>query len=78
VLTVKDNQEHFLADVQQSFVAACEANGAAIGKDTYETHACYHGSQDYRSYTVLHLSAGLRNAAARARGASLVSDSTPP
>jgi predicted transposase YbfD/YdcC len=64
VLTVKDNQEHLLADIQQSFVDACEANGAAVAKDTYETHECGHGRQEYRCYTVLHNTAGLRYAAA--------------
>src|SRR6266576_1408751 len=37
ILTVKDNQEHLLADIRQSFVSACEKDFAGLEHDTYET-----------------------------------------
>ena len=62
ILTVKDNQEHLLADMQQSFADACENDFAGLEHDTYETRERGHGREEYRSYTVLHHTAGLRNA----------------
>lgn len=62
ILTVKDNQEHLLADIQQSFVQACEHDFAGLEHDTYETRERGHGREEYRCYTVLHHTAGLRHA----------------
>ncbi len=63
VLTVKNNQEHLLADMQQSFQDACENDFAGVEHDTYETQERGHGRDEYRCYTVLHWSGGLRKAA---------------
>lgn len=61
ILTVKDNQEHLRADIQQSFANACENDFAGLEHDTYETRERGHGRQEYRCYTVLHHTAGLRH-----------------
>jgi predicted transposase YbfD/YdcC len=63
VLTVKDNQEHLLADIQQSFQDACENDFAGMEHDTYETQERGHGRDEYRCYTVLHCTSGVRKAA---------------
>jgi predicted transposase YbfD/YdcC len=63
VLTVKDNQEHLLADIQQSFRDACEKDFAGMKHDTYESQEHGHGRDEYRCYTVLHWTGGLRHAA---------------
>jgi predicted transposase YbfD/YdcC len=63
VLTVKENQEHLLADIQQSFLDACEGDFAGVKHDTYETHERGHGRDEDRCYTVLHCTEGLRNRA---------------
>jgi predicted transposase YbfD/YdcC len=63
VLTVKGNQEHLLADIQQSFVDACEKDFAGMKHDTYETHEEGHGRKEHRSYRVLHYTGGLRDVA---------------
>lgn len=39
ILTVKDNQEHLLADIQQSLIQACESDFAGLQHDTYETRS---------------------------------------
>jgi predicted transposase YbfD/YdcC len=62
ILTVKDNQEHLLTDIQQSLVDASENDFANLEHDTYETRERGHGREEYRSYTVLHHTGGLRNA----------------
>jgi predicted transposase YbfD/YdcC len=62
ILTVKDNQEHLLADIQQSLIAACDIDFAGLEHDTYEARERGHGREEYRCYTVLHHTAGLRNA----------------
>lgn len=64
VLTVKDNQENLLADIQQALIEACEQDFAGRKHDTYETRERGHGREEYRCYTVLHSTAGIRNAAA--------------
>jgi predicted transposase YbfD/YdcC len=63
-LTVKENQEHLLADIQQSFLDACEKDFAGLEHDTYETRERGHGRDEYRCYKVLHFTGGLRNAEA--------------
>lgn len=59
-LTVKENQEHLLTDIQQSLVDACEKDYEGMKHDTYETKECGHGRKEYRCYTVLHYTDGLR------------------
>jgi predicted transposase YbfD/YdcC len=63
VLTVKGNQEHLLADIQQSFMDACEKDFAGMNHDTYETHEEGHGRKEHRCYRVLHYTGGLRDVA---------------
>jgi predicted transposase YbfD/YdcC len=62
VLTVKDNQENLLADIQQALLAACEKDFVGLPRDTYESRERGHGREEYRCYTVLHSTAGIRNA----------------
>lgn len=63
VLTVKENQEHLYDDIRQSFIDACDKDFAGLQHDTYETREHGHGREEYRCYTVLHDTSGLRNAA---------------
>ncbi len=62
VLTVKDNQEHLLEDIQNTLAQAYEVDFAGYEHDTYETTENGHGRQEYRAYTVLHATNGIRNA----------------
>jgi predicted transposase YbfD/YdcC len=59
-LTVKENQEHLLEDIQQTLERAFDTNFAGMEHDMYETRGRGHGRQEYRCYTVLHDTAGLR------------------
>jgi predicted transposase YbfD/YdcC len=63
ILTVKENQEHLLADIQSAISKAHESDYADVKHDTYETRERGHGREEYRCYTVLHTTAGIRNAA---------------
>lgn len=63
VLTVKENQEHLYDDIRQSFIDACDKDFAGLKHDTYETRERGHGREEYRCYTVLHHTEGIRNAA---------------
>ncbi len=60
VLTVKDNQEHLLDDIQQSLAQAFDSDFAGLEHDTYETRERGHGREEYRCYTVLHHCQGIR------------------
>jgi predicted transposase YbfD/YdcC len=62
-LTVKDNQPHLRADIQQALAQAFDTNFAGLEHDTYTTRERGHGREEYRSYTVLHSVAGIRQAA---------------
>jgi predicted transposase YbfD/YdcC len=62
ILTVKDNQEHLRADIQESLLQACETDFAGLAHDTYESREHGHGREEYRCYPVLHHTAGLRHA----------------
>jgi len=64
ILTVKENQEHLRTDIRQSFMEACERDFLGCAHDTYETRERGHGREEYRCYSVLHCTTGLRNAAA--------------
>jgi len=60
ILTVKDNQEHLLEDIQEALAEAFDHAFAGLEHDTYETRERGHGREEYRSYTVLHHTDGLR------------------
>lgn len=64
VLTVKDNQEHLLADMQQALMTACDQDYAGLKHDAYETHEDGHGRVEHRCHAVLHSTAGIRQASA--------------
>lgn len=61
-LTVKDNQEHLLADIQHSLAQALENNFAGLEHDSYEQRARGHGREEYRRYDVIHHPSGIRHA----------------
>lgn len=67
ILAVKENQGHLLADIQQALIDAWEKDFAGLEHDTYETRERGHGREEYRCYTVLHNTAGLRHAEAWAK-----------
>src|SRR5262245_31371734 len=52
-LTVKDNQEHLLEDIQQVFMKAIDTNFANLDHDIYRTRERGHGREEYRCYTIL-------------------------
>jgi len=60
LLTVKDNQEHLLADIQASLEQAFDTDFAGMEHDVYETWDHGHGREEYRCYTVLYATAGIR------------------
>jgi predicted transposase YbfD/YdcC len=59
-LTVKENQEHLLEDIQQAFTQAFDTDFAGLEHDTYAKRERGHGREEYRCYTVLHSTAGIR------------------
>jgi predicted transposase YbfD/YdcC len=61
-LTVKGNQEHLLEDIQQALAKAFDTDFADLDHDTYTTRECGHGREEYRCYTVLHTTEGIRQA----------------
>jgi predicted transposase YbfD/YdcC len=67
VLTVKENQEHLQADIRAALNQAYESNFAGLDYDTYETQERGHGREEYRCYTVLHCTDGIRQAGDWAR-----------
>jgi predicted transposase YbfD/YdcC len=60
-LTVKDNQPHLSEDISQSFTQALACGFAGLEHDAYEQEDRGHGRREYRSYTVLHHTDGIRN-----------------
>ena len=60
-LTVKDNQPHLLEDIQACFERALDQDFAGQEHDTYATRERGHGREEYRCYTVLHSTAGIRH-----------------
>lgn len=62
-LTVKDNQEHLHTDIQQAFAQALDTNFAGLDYDCYEQRDKGHGREEYRCYTVIHSTEGIRHAA---------------
>jgi predicted transposase YbfD/YdcC len=63
ILTVKENQERLLQDIQQSLIDAYDKDFAGLESSSWEVHTKGHGRTEYRSYTVLHSTAGIRDAA---------------
>jgi predicted transposase YbfD/YdcC len=61
-LTVKDNQPHLLDDIQQVFTQALDSDFAGLEYDRYETRERGHGREEYRCYTVLYTTEGIRQA----------------
>lgn len=61
VLTVKDNQERLLADIQDCVNRAAENDFAGVTVDQYETVEQGHGRREERSYLVLHDPDGIRD-----------------
>jgi predicted transposase YbfD/YdcC len=61
-LTVKDNQEHLLEDIQQIFLKAFDTDFTGLDHDVYQTRERGHGREEYRCYTVLHITEGIRHA----------------
>jgi predicted transposase YbfD/YdcC len=62
ILTVKDNQQHLLTDIQRSLSDASEKDFAGVEHDVYETREQGHGRNEFRSYLILHQTDGIRNA----------------
>jgi predicted transposase YbfD/YdcC len=62
-LTVKDNQPHLLEDIQACFERALDQDFAGLEHDSYETRERGHGREEYRCYTVLHGTEGIRQRA---------------
>jgi predicted transposase YbfD/YdcC len=63
ILTVKDNQEHLLEDIERVVAQAFDTDFDGLQHDAYETRERGHGRDEYRCYTVIHSIAGLRHAA---------------
>jgi predicted transposase YbfD/YdcC len=59
-LTVKDNQPHLLEDIQETFAVALDTNCAGLEHDTYARRERGHGREEYRCYTVLYGTEGIR------------------
>jgi predicted transposase YbfD/YdcC len=60
VLTVKGNQGHLLADIQECFARAAAADYEGVDYDTYETVERAHGREETRSYLILRGPEGIR------------------
>jgi predicted transposase YbfD/YdcC len=61
VLTVKENQEHLLEDIQATVAQARDGNLPAAQVDEYTTTERGHGRQERRSYGVIHNVEGIRD-----------------
>jgi predicted transposase YbfD/YdcC len=61
-LVVKDNQEHLAEDIQALFERAIDRDFAGFDHDTYEKRERGHGREEYRRYTVLYTTEGIRHA----------------
>jgi len=61
ILTVKENQEHLLADIQDALTKAFDTDFAGLEHDSYETRERGHGRLEYRKYIVVHSTTGIRN-----------------
>jgi predicted transposase YbfD/YdcC len=61
-LVVKGNHEHLLADIQQVFEQAIDQDFAGFEHSRYEQRDHGHGRDEYRLYSVLHTTEGIRQA----------------
>lgn len=61
LLTVKENQENLLEDIQTCFVRAHEVDYRGVDYDEYKTEIDAHGRNEKRHYTVLYEPTGIRN-----------------
>jgi len=61
VLTVKENQEHLLEDIQATVERALDGQLPAGQVDQYTTRQRGHGRQEERSYVVIHNVEGIRD-----------------
>jgi predicted transposase YbfD/YdcC len=61
-LTVKDNQPHLLEDIQLRLAAAFDTDFVGLEHDTWHKRERGHGREEYRCYTVLHTTEGIRQA----------------
>jgi predicted transposase YbfD/YdcC len=61
-LTVKENQEPLLDDIQQALAQAFDTDFAGLDHDTHSTRERGHGREEYRCYTVVYTTAGIRQA----------------
>jgi predicted transposase YbfD/YdcC len=61
LLTVKDNQENLLDDIQAAFVRAHDVDYTGVAYDEYVTETTEHGRHEKRHYTVLYDPDGIRN-----------------
>lgn len=61
-LVVKGNHEHLLADIQQVFEKAIDQDFAGFEHSRYEQRDHGHGRDEYRLYSVLHTTEGIRQA----------------
>lgn len=61
-LSVKENQEHLLEDIQEQFAQALDQDLAGLDHDAYETESRGHGRIERRSYLVIHSTQGIRQA----------------
>lgn len=60
VLTVKDNQEHLRADIEDCFIKAYDNDCQGIRYEVYETVEKGHGRQEKRVYELIHSPEGIR------------------
>jgi len=60
-LTVKENQPHLLEDIQTRLGLAIDQNFVGVEHDIYEQRDRGHGREEYRCYTVLHTTEGIRH-----------------
>jgi predicted transposase YbfD/YdcC len=61
-LTIKDNQEHLREDIQQAFLTALDTGFAGQDHDVDQTRKRGRGREEYRCYTVLQTTEGIRHA----------------
>ena len=61
LLTVKDNQPHLLEDIQHVMQRGLDSDFAGLPHSIYETQAKGHGREEYRRYTVVQDTSGVRH-----------------
>lgn len=61
LLTVKDNQEHLLEDIQRCFRDACARDLAGVEHDIFTRAKRAHGRHENRTYAIIRRPQGIRN-----------------